>query len=137
MATSQAAQKLCSQRFYYCGLLRLLLFLSVSRLYCIKKFPYSSFMQQNSTRSTSVKEIGFFQTLPGSPGSGGAGWESNNSCESWGPGDSSSQHSVGPGGHRPPQQLHSAQTESNNCHDFTGVHPAGLCISTVRTRFVC
>lgn len=70
---AQAAQKLCCHKFYYYGLLCLLLFLSISRLYCIKKFPYSSFMQQKLSQSyISERNWAFFQTLPGSPCSGGA-----------------------------------------------------------------
>lgn len=65
--TSQAAQKLCWQRFCYYGLLCLLLFLSLSRLCCMKKFPYSSFTQQNLNQSSIRERNGVFSESPRQP----------------------------------------------------------------------
>lgn len=82
VAAAQAAQKLWWQGFQYYGLLCLLLFLSFT-LYCMKKFPNSSFMQQNLNQSYISERNGFYFSVPGCPCSGELGGESTNSSESW------------------------------------------------------
>lgn len=79
-ASIQAAQKLCCQRFYYYGLLCLLLFLCISRLYCIKKFPYSSFMQQKLHQSCISQRNWVFSDSARQC----LGGDNKNSSESWG-----------------------------------------------------